>query len=352
MAGPKQRKGASSSTSSSSSSLKPPFKKAPDSLLPLLSTLSKKHVYVSHIDGKPAPFKRKIFLVPVLMNVVVSLLFLWRMYYILPYYLNLLTSMLGYPNETTLLAADLTYSELSWVILRRTLTFLLDFALVIFVWPWPVEFVVGLKSTHGSPVLWRKAVGFRDREIYIRRSRTSWWDPKSTSTSDVLGDPETRNLLLSYVGLATSPSLLEQKTGYLTMNAEWDLDWSAMVTSHKMVDEKQVALDVFRTLVLVYQKEHGWLCVDLNTGENAKEEERRRQVFAFRDALAAVGKEDLFFRWIEIIQFETSQPGGFTPEKQVQVAQRIRDLFKDEGGIDFDEFWKESVGSDALAGML
>ncbi|KAF3359428.1 hypothetical protein VdG1_05181 [Verticillium dahliae VDG1] len=75
---------------------------------------------------------------------------------------------------------------------------------------------------------------------------------------------------------------------------------------------------------------------------------RRQQVFAFRDALAAVGKEDLFFRWIEIVQYESTQPGGFGPERQVDAAKKIRDLFSNEG-IDFDEFWKESVGEDAEA---
>jgi hypothetical protein len=88
-------------------------------------------------------------------------------------------------------------------------------------------------------------------------------------------------------------------------------------------------------------------------GPSAAEEERRRQVFAFRDALTAVDKEDMFYRWIEIVQFEASQPDGFGPEKQVEVAGRIREMFAKEG-IDFDAFWKEAVGSetaDGLAGM-
>jgi hypothetical protein len=70
----------------------------------------------------------------------------------------------------------------------------------------------------------------------------------------------------------------------------------------------------------------------------------------FRDALTALGKEDLFFRWVEMIQFETSQPGGFTHEKQVVAAQKIRDLFT-SNGVDFDALWKETVGTDGLTGM-
>ncbi|KAK3321636.1 hypothetical protein B0H66DRAFT_177018 [Apodospora peruviana] len=345
----KGKGGSSSSSSTTSKNAKTgdpprPLKRAPENLQAFTEWLSKKHIYIAHIDGKPRDFKRKIFAVPVLMNLVVALAFAWRVWYIFPYYLLLLTSTLGYANETTLRAADLTWRALSLIVARRGATFLLDFCLAVFVWPWPIEFCVGRE--HGSPLWWRWRVGFRDREIYVRRSRA--WDQ---SIGDVIANGEGRNILWSQVRLATSPSLLQDKTGYLTMNGDWDLDWAAMVSAHNLVDDKNLILDTFRTLVLLHHEQFGWLCLDMNTGDNAKEDERRRQVFAFRDALAAVGKEDLFFRWIEIVQFETSQPGGFTGEKQVEIAKMIRDLFK-EGGIDFDEFWKESAGSDSLAGML
>ncbi|KAL1871038.1 hypothetical protein VTK73DRAFT_2311 [Phialemonium thermophilum] len=342
------RKDASAATprasTKKSSSPPRPFKKVPDSLESFTLFLSKRHFYITHVDSKPRAFKRKIFAVPVMMNLVVVLLFVWRVYYIGPYYLDLFTSFLGYPNSTTIVAADTTWPQLIFVVLRRALTFVLDFCLVVFVWPWPVEFAFG--QTHGNPVKWRWNVGFRDKEIYVRRSRS--WD---RHVGDVLSNAEGRNVLLSYVRLATSPMLLQEKTGYLTMSGEWDLDWAAMIKAHRLVDDKVLALDAFRTLVLLYHEDYGWLCLDLTAGDNSREEERRRQVFAFRDALAAVGKEDLFFRWIEIIQFETTQPGGFGPEKQVEVARKIRELFQ-SNGIDFDEFWKESVGSDGLAGML
>jgi len=224
---------------------------------------------------------------------------------------------------------------------------MLDFVLAVFVWPWPVEFCLGSAQRRGSPVGWRWAVGFRDKEIYVRRSRD--WDK---TLGDVIedGNGVGRNEFFSHVNAATSSLLLQEKTGYLTMNAQWDLDWAGMVCATDLVDTKTVALDAFRTLVLLHHERFGWLCVDMNLGGNAKEDERRNQVFKFRDALAAIGKENLFFRWIEIVQFETSQPGGFTGQKQVEVAQKIRDLFK-EDGVDFDAFWKESVGSESLAGM-
>ncbi|CAI4215659.1 unnamed protein product [Parascedosporium putredinis] len=88
----------------------------------------------------------------------------------------------------------------------------------------------------------------------------------------------------------------------------------------------------------------------MSGGENAIAEERRRQVFAFRDALTALDKEHLFFRWIEIVQFESTRPGGFGPEKQTEVATKIRELFTSEG-VNFDELWAETVGSDSIVGM-
>ena len=325
-------------------SLPAPFKPAPEELEPFIKHLSKNHVYIAHVDTKPRALKRKIFGIPILINVAVTLLFAWRMYYIGPYYLALLASALGYPNATTVHASQLTWGELFIVVLGRAFSFGLDFFLGVFVWPWPVEFTLG--TAHGSPTRWRWNVGFRDREIYVRRSRT--W---AQSIGDVVANGEGRNTLLSVVRQATSPMLLQQKTGYLTMNAEWDLDWEAMVQAHRLVDKKTAVLDAFRLLVLLYHSEHGWIVVDTNIGANAKEDERRRQVFAFKDSLAAIDKEDLFYRWIEIIQFESSQPGGFGEEKQVEVAQKIRDLFQ-ENDVDFDKLWKESVGTDNLAGII
>ncbi|KAL9946962.1 hypothetical protein D7B24_000769 [Verticillium nonalfalfae] len=336
-----------------------PFKAPASVLAPFLAHLDPAHVYITHIDLKPRDFKRNIFLVPLGMNVVVVLLFLLRTWSITPYYWRLVQSGLGTANETTFPAATATWAQIAWEVAKRGATFSLDLVLVVFVWPWPVEFALG--RTHGNPLRWRRRVGFRDKEIYVRRSRD--WDRKLRTRgadgdgdgdgADVLQSAETRGALLALVRQATSPMLQHEKTGYLTMNGEWDLDWEAMVTAHAMVDRKAIAVDAFRAVVLVHHVEYGWMALAQPREDAAQEADvdvdaRRRQVFEFRDALAAVGKEDLFFRWIEIVQYESTQPGGFGPERQVDAAKKIRDLFSKEG-IDFDEFWKESVGEDAEA---
>ncbi|OTB00761.1 hypothetical protein M426DRAFT_75573 [Hypoxylon sp. CI-4A] len=312
-----------------------PFKRPPEVLKPFIDTLDEKHIYLTHIDNHPADFKRKVFAIPVLMNVGLVLLFFYRMYTILPYYLSIVASVLGYPNETTMVVDEMDWSEIVPEVGKRTLSFMLDFLLYTFIWPWPINFFVSLE--HGNPVMWRLNVGFKTREIVVRRSRK--WDE---TIGDYVNDTNAKSMFMSRVGVATAPMLLNEKTGYLLINADWDLDWAAMINAHVILDEKMAAIEAFSNVILLFHEDYGWICVDTKVGDNAEEDEKRRQVFAFRDALAAVGKEDLFYRWIEIVQFETQQPDSFTPEKQEQVAKQIRDLFTKEG-INFDDFWRESA---------
>lgn len=159
-----------------------------------------------------------------------------------------------------------------------------------------------------------------------------------------------RQEVLGKVRAATAPQLMQAKTGYLMQDGEWDLDWQGMVDATWLVDKKEVAVEEFANVVLLHHEKFGWVTVELGHGPQAEQETRRMQVLAFREALDAIGKEDLFFRWVELIQAETTQPGGFTEERQIAAAQKIRDMFK-SNGVDFDELWRETVGSEGLAGM-
>ncbi|KAI1338173.1 hypothetical protein F5Y15DRAFT_134219 [Xylariaceae sp. FL0016] len=320
-----------------------PFKRPPDVLQPLIDTLDERRVYIIHIDSKPKEFKRKIFLVPCLMNFAIVALLLWRIYYIAPYYLSIFASVMGYWNDTTMIVEEMEWADIIPEVAKRAFTFMIDFLLCIFVWPWPFDFCFGYEN--GNPVSWRWTIGFQPREIIVRRSRK--WAEK---LGDILHDETCKSLFMVHVNTAVSPLVIGQKTGYLLMNDEWDLDWPAMVDAHAMVDKKMVAIEAFTLVVLVFREDWGWLCVDMKQDSGAQEDSRRRQVFAFRDALEAVGKDQLFYRWIEIIQYESSQPGGFGPEKQEKTAQEIREMFAKEG-IDFDQFWKDSVGTDASLGI-
>jgi hypothetical protein len=140
------------------------------------------------------------------------------------------------------------------------------------------------------------------------------------------------------------------KTGYLLVDEDWNLDYRAMVRAHALVDLTRkgegVQLDEFRTAVLVHTDSDGWLIWrvgDENTpaGKSAQ----RDQILAFRERLTAMGKEDLFFRWVELVQWESSQPGGFTPERQRSAMVQAKQMF-DEENVDFSQFW-----DDELVGM-
>jgi hypothetical protein len=76
----------------------------------------------------------------------------------------------------------------------------------------------------------------------------------------------------------------------------------------------------------------------------------QRKIVAFKDELTALGKESLFFRWIELVQFESSQAGGFGPERQQQTMLKAKQMFEEQG-IDFDKFWAKIGGMQGMPGM-
>jgi len=155
---------------SSTSTIPPPFTPAPSFLSPLLSTLRKEHVYITPIDLHPAWFKRRIFTVPVLLNLVILALLLWRTITILPWYAAILVSSLSQTSSgfrTSSTDPD-TWKSFASTVTLRALTFLLDYLLIAIMWPWPLSFF--LERPH-SPVSWRWVVGFREQEVVVRESR-------------------------------------------------------------------------------------------------------------------------------------------------------------------------------------
>jgi hypothetical protein len=238
-----------------SSSLEPPepFSRAPSSLSPLLTQLSTQHVYITSIDTKPKDFKAKIFAVPLLMNAVIIALLIWRLSTVGPYYVKVLSSLTGNPNETTINVALITRQEFCYEVCRRTLTFMIDLLLYYLLWPWPRAFFIDQHD--GNPIRWRVAVGFRDKEINIRRSRR--WDE---NIGDVVAEQSEGSIaFLTNVRRATSWEWMRDRGGYQLLDKYWDLDWRLMALCTQMVDKKEVSLDSFRTTALVYSKKFGWV---------------------------------------------------------------------------------------------
>src|SRR5277367_3940301 len=64
-----------------------------------LSTLPQSHVYILHVDTTPFTLKRRVFLVPVCMNIIITLGLLVRAYFAAPVYFALFIATLGYSAE-------------------------------------------------------------------------------------------------------------------------------------------------------------------------------------------------------------------------------------------------------------
>ncbi|PGH04029.1 hypothetical protein GX51_03699 [Blastomyces parvus] len=337
-----------------------PFTKAPPSLNPFLAPLSPKHVYLVHLDTHPQKHKRQIFLLPLFLNIAILALIFLRVYTGYPTYLDLLALILGYDSPARVNTSSASWTYLLTTLLRRTLTFLFDYLLLTVLLPWPARFVLG-------PAHWRRKVGFQGCEVIVRKSRASWSDGLKP-LSWIRDDDET--IKTKVIPAVTPQRLL--KTGYLLIDADWDLDFAAMVRAHELIAEGALKADDFKTAVLVHgggaEGRDGlqWLIwkVDEETGGagrgesegSAREQSdgggrlsntQRDKILMFQEKLASMGKEDLFFRWAELIQYESTQPGGFTPERQRKTMQETQQLFEDQG-VDFEKFWADVGGMEGI----
>ncbi|KAF2444805.1 hypothetical protein P171DRAFT_431606 [Karstenula rhodostoma CBS 690.94] len=321
-----------------------PFEPAPASLAPLLDNFDKASVYITHVDNHPAWFKKRVFTVPLGLNVTIALLILWRVYTAGPWYWAVIMSVLGNENETTLHWADLAWGKLLGSVAWRAAVFLFDWLVITIIGPWPWTFFL---ESPGNPVSWRLSVGFRDKEVYVRESRG--WGAK-----DLLGEAEGSSgkagadspFFKTRILPAVDRRRLTEKTGYLLMDKDFDIVFGAMVDATHLIDKKTVSVDDFRTSVFVWvgKEDQGqwavWPCGKLDDGS---ETEAREKLILFKDRLTAMGKESLFFKWIELVQYESSAPGEFTYERQAATAEKAKQMFENEG-VDFDAFIKDIGG--------
>lgn len=274
------------------------------------------------------------------MNIVIVLLLAWRVYAALPFYL----SILGYGSEEKVDAHTTDWETLLQIIAYRALVFLFDWSLYRFIRPWPIDFFFRVPA---SPTSWRRTVGFRDKEIVVRVSRRwdqnlppNWLDDQNGKGGEIFQER---------IMAAIKPAWLQGKTGYLMMDKSWDLDFGGMITAHELVASGQAQLENFRTNVIIHSDPFGWLVWPVHKLDT-KDETRRKKIVAFKDRLTAMGKENLFFKWIEIVQDESSQKGGFTEERQAAAMARAKGLFEAQG-VDFEEFWRMIGGSEGMPGL-
>ncbi|KAM5433114.1 hypothetical protein MferCBS31731_007227 [Microsporum ferrugineum] len=317
------------------------FTQAPSSLKSFLEPLSPKRIYLVHIDTHPPNFKRQIFLVPLAINIVIVAFILYRIYVGLYTYPDIFTALMGGASPAKIDTSAASWGFLSGTLAWRTLNFLLDYILGTLFLPWPVRYFLG-------PIRWRQAVGFRRTEIIVRQSRE--WS-ESLQPGTWIRDDEVA--MKERVIPAILPLRL-QKTGYLLIDADWDIGCDAMINAHRVVESKKAKIEDFQTSVLVHGgPSKGWLIWKVEDEAAASSEEglppaARDRIVAFKDKLADMGKEDLFYRWVEIIQYESTQPGGFTPKRQKNAMMEVKGLFEKEG-VDFDQFWKDIGGMEGVS---
>lgn len=310
-----------------------------------LSLLPQSHVYLLHIDTTPATLKRRVFLVPVCMNVLITLGLVIRAYFALPVYLALLIATFGYASEATIDLKQSGYGALFGITASRTMLLLGDYVLFSLLGSWPWNFVFGNEeSRFGSPSKWRWYLGFQEKEILVRSSKR--WDrglvPNWTQDDEVT--------LKSKI----MPTVQEDKlakSGLLLLDKDWNLDYAAMVEAHRLVKEGKLKLDDFEKAVLVYhQPARSWMIWEMNQEDMPQKAKQRDALLKFKDKLAAMGHEDLFYRWVELVQYESTMPGGFTQERQAAAMREARRMFN-EAGVDFEKFWIEIGGSRGMPGL-
>lgn len=317
---------------SPTSEIPAPFTKAPASLSRFLERLDPKQVHITHIDRTRIEQKKNVFLIPVILNGVIALLLLWRLYVAVPKYWILFQTLLGYLTPATVDTVSTTRKQQIYIVLKRTAMFAFDFFLFRFVGPWPITFFA---EQPANPCYWRWMLGFQREEVVVRVSRGWGTEELMQGVKQGQENPFFKTRILPVI-----EPVFMQKTGYLMMDRSWDLDFELMVDSHFLALEKAFRLEELDKLVLAYSDGNGWLAWKWE-GEDVVEG-RRQKVVAFKEKLTAMGKESLFWRWTEIVEEEREADGSFSPEKQQKVALRVQKEFE-QNGVDFDDLIK-SIG--------
>ncbi|KAG8525976.1 uncharacterized protein KY384_000738 [Bacidia gigantensis] len=355
----------SPTSTSSSNDIPRPFTKAPDHLQPFLTNLPSDHIYITSLDNHPRAFKRRLFSVPLLLNIFLSIVVLYRIYVALPTYLSILTAAAGYDSPHKLDVHRIPALGLLGVGFERTMMFLGDFILLRFIGMWPLDFFLGSglfgREVNASPVAWRRAVTFADVELVVRRSRK--WD-REVYYREKVGGEETVNAIEEVLaeGLegklvnervlpAVEQRCVKEKTAYQMLDKSWDLYFSGMIEAHALVEEGTNKFEDFKTGVFVFTERCGWLIWEVwREHEDGLETQNSKYLQGVKDTLTALGKENLFFRVIEVLQSETSQAGDFTVDRRQKAIDKIREEFSDQK-IDFEEFWEGVGGIDSMPGL-
>jgi hypothetical protein len=358
----------------------PPFSSAPPALLPLLTTLPQGHIYLTTLDTTTPTIKRNAFLVPVLLNLLLTLGLLYRLYTTLPTYLYLIVTVFGHDSPTTVDTANTPTMDLLSTVSSRTFIFMLDYAIFTIIGAWPWQFLFGSpEGGHVGPATWRWSVGaFKPVEVVVRRSRK--WDKnvfgetaveeksksrklKKQKTPEAIIKPLTMSEILA-AKIKITPAMSTQylsKTGYAMLDRDWDLDFAGMVNAFQLLSDPSSPLshsDLQNKAFIYNFQSQTWLMWSVhppsfspfpNTTTTPTSSDPT--IEAFRSKLTAMSHEDLFYRWIELVQYESSVPGGMTEAGKLKVLHEARKMFEEQG-VDFDKFFNDVGGEEGMPGLV
>lgn len=237
--------------------------------------------------------------------------------------------------------------------------FFFDFALYQFVATWPLDFFRWDQPI--GPAIWRWKIGFKAREVVVRRSRR--WGEQifagENKDEAVLGEGQIGGKVYNERVLpGIDAAWVRGRTGMSMLDRNWDLWYQGMAEAQMLIDKDQIKLEDFNSrMVLVYESKRGWLIWkcdndEPNDGNNNNNNNDAEKIKKIKTRLDIMGKEGLFWKWIEMVQFETElNDGNYTVEAvRERLRWKGRDLFAKEG-VDFDDFWKKVGGFEDMPGL-
>lgn len=249
-------------------------------------------------------------------------------------------TILGYETSWTVTPKNLAWADLTYIIANRTMLLTIDYAIFGLLGRWPYEFLFG--DRHGRYVGcagWKWNVGFdRPKEPVVRRGRK--WDAPLFQDEEQRrnqGKPDqswTKEEELAVYTKCTDALRKTQtsKNALSLLDTDWDLDYRAMVDATELLDQAKLSLQDIDHVVLVpwEGKWYSWYPHKVKTADGQIEpiQEKDEKLEIFKKHLIDVNCEEVFYRWIELVQYETSQPAGFTTAKRKEAEQELRRMLR------------------------
>ena len=332
-----------------------PYKPVPAQLQPFVSTLPKEHFYLVHVDRTSTSAKKQAFRVPVILNLIILTGMCLRLYYAAPIYLSLLITVFKYDTSYAIDPSIADTKDIMTTVFNRTMLFATDYAIFWLLGSWPRSFVAGdAANRFVGPLSWRWAVGVQAEEFIVRRSK-AWGEEISRGNGDGERDWGTGEEMT--ISLKVQHAMRKQyisRTGLALLDKDWSLDYKAMNDAHRFMADGRVAMEDLENIVLVYWQKQ-WLVWHYYPKDTPARDESLDdpKVHYFRQKLTELGCEDVFYRYIEIVQFESNQPGGISDGGRTQIMKDLREMMFAKGVSPEDEalFIMDIGGSRRMPGL-